>query len=217
MTFVNSVTPMIITKPNGAISTNIRIRFKAVQGVYTCYSNILVIPVSQITLPPVALTISLGTVPTNCTVGSSKFNLVISHNVRAPYTIDYNIGSGALVGSVTTSSLTTLMNIPSIPSSNKYPNNISMVVKVTDSKGCVSPSILLTSPTMLQQVPATALGGIVYSSLMTSGPHIGEWEHVVVGSGGIAPYTGDGTFYDYSTTYTALITDTNGCSITVTG
>jgi len=223
MTYNNSSTALVIVIPNGSIATNIRIKFKAIQGGNTCYSNTINIPLAQMTLPPTWLTVSLASVPVNCVPSSSKFNLNISHNVRAPYTIDYNIGGGALVGSVTTSSITTLMNIPSIPAGSKYPNQISMVVKVTDSKGCVSPSILLTSPSQLQQVPANALScsvsttGPDLTGTMFTNPNYNKYTHTVTATGGIPTYTGTGSFLDYNPTYTAIITDTNGCTTTATG
>jgi hypothetical protein len=218
MTYTNITTPMIITVGNTSLNVNIRIKFKEIQGGNICYSNTINILKTQMTLPPAFLTASLGTVPNNCAPNTSSFNLNISHNVRAPYTINYNIGSGALVGSTTTSSLTTLMSITGIPSSNKFPNQISMVVTVTDDKGCVSPPLLLTSPSMLQQVPAAALTcNVVTGAMITSGPNAGKYPHVVTATGGITPYVGTGTFYDTNTTYTATITDANGCMSTATG
>ena len=65
---------------------------------------------------------------------------------------------------------------------------------------------------------ASALSCIVTTGpAVTTGPNIGKFPHTVNGSGGVAPYTGTGVFYDFSATYSAIITDTNGCTAMATG
>lgn len=209
MTYVNQTTPLYITVPNGAIATNIRIRFSYVQGSSTCYSNTINIPLAQIALPPALLTISTAPFPPQCTPLTAIFNVNISHLVRAPYTINWNVVGGGS-GTVTTSSNPTLLTLP-VPAG--YPSTASITLKVTDSKGCVSPTIPVSI-----QVPQVALAATVTTTgPLTSGPNTGKYQHVVSASGGIPSYTGTGTFYDTNTTYTAIVTDSQGCSVTVTG
>lgn len=210
MTYVNQVTPLILTLPAGSIATNIRIRFVSVQGSSTCYSNpIINIPLAQIALPPVPLALSMASIPSQCTPLTAIFNVNISHNTRAPYTINYTVASGG-TGSFTTSSTPTTLTIP-VPVG--YPSSASIFLSVTDSKGCVSSILPVTI-----QVPQTALAASVSTSgPITSGPDIDKYVHVVTASGGIPSYTGTGTFLDLNPTYTAVVVDSQGCSVTVTG
>jgi Secretion system C-terminal sorting domain/SprB repeat len=82
---------------------------------------------------------------------------------------------------------------------------------VTDANGCTSTtSITVTEPTLLVAAASA-------TSILCTG---GTANITVIGSGGTAPYTGEGTFTVTAGTYSYTVTDTNGCtgitSITVT-
>lgn len=215
LTYVNSSTPLYLNIPKTTVSTFIRIRFNQesaiIPGVY-CLSNMLTINKPQIELPPTWMTLSLGTIPTNCTPLQANFNVVLSHTVRAPYTINYAIAGGSS-GSVTTSTSPKLMSL-SVPSG--YPSGPSITLTVTDSKGCVSPALVVATPTI--KVPTTALYASVSNGPMITtfgDPHIGQYPHTITITGGITPYSvPSGTIvYDFNPTYTTTITDDNGCSV----
>ncbi|MDG1333568.1 MAG: T9SS type A sorting domain-containing protein, partial [Crocinitomicaceae bacterium] len=78
---------------------------------------------------------------------------------------------------------------------------------VTDSKGCTSDvTITVTEPTVLT-ASATA------TQILCNGE---TTDITVVGSGGTAPYTGDGVYTELAGTYTYTVTDANGCTADVT-
>jgi Concanavalin A-like lectin/glucanases superfamily/SprB repeat/Secretion system C-terminal sorting domain len=82
---------------------------------------------------------------------------------------------------------------------------------VTDANGCTD----TTSTTVTD--PAVLIATSSATTILCTG---GTANITVVGSGGTAPYTGDGTFTVTAGTYSYTVTDTNGCiettSITVT-
>lgn len=77
-------------------------------------------------------------------------------------------------------------------------------VTVTDSVGdTVTDIVTIVNPPLIN------------GNIVTTGN--GPYTHVVTAVGGTGQLTGTGTFYTTSPTYTATITDDNGCSITITG
>jgi hypothetical protein len=221
MTFVNQTTPLIITKAAGDINTNIRIRFSYVQGGNTCYSNTLNgtagVSLSSIKTPTVALDVqNLSTSVGQCTPNSANVSVSIARDpARTPINVFYSINGGVTwISAGSTSANFYNFTVTGLPATQVNPNNVNILVKTIDNVGCedtvavnnfIVPSALLTCN-------VTTSGPIT-----TPGPNFGKYTHVVTGSGGVGTYTGTGTFLDYNTTYTATITDSNGCSATATG
>jgi len=201
MTYVNSTTPLVITLPNGSFTSYVRVRYKNGLG---CYSNYVDITIAEVALPPAFLT--LNTIGINnvkqCTPMTAVFGFNISYLTRAPYSVSYTINGGPAITTTTSSNPTTITT--AVPLASPSSNNI--LVTVTDSKGCVSPVLPLTIT-----VPATTLT----CNIVTTGS--GPYTHTVSATGGIGPYTGTGTFNDLNPTYTAIITDSVGCTATATG
>jgi hypothetical protein len=76
---------------------------------------------------------------------------------------------------------------------------------VTDSAGCTATqTVSITEPT-----PLTAAA--TSTAILCNGD---STTITVVASGGVSPYTGEGTFMDTAGTYSYIITDANGCSTT---
>lgn len=195
LTYVNATTLMYLNIPSNDMTSKIKIRFTNADG---CYSNIIQISKSSVTLPPSLLTLSLGSIPANCTPLHAKFNVGISHLTRAPYTISV---VGGTPTSIVTSTSSTLLDI------TVATGTPSLTLTVTDSKGCVSPAINVNYPTI--KVPTS----ILTANVTRSGT--GPYTYTISASGGVAPYTGfiGTTPSTSSPTYSAIITDANGCTV----
>ena len=194
LTYVNPATPLILNITT-AITNTIVIRFLNASG--TCSSNLLGISNTSITLPPTLLALNLNNISNvkQCVPNQVTFKFNINDFTRPPYTYSYNVNG---VGPITGLMLTNPMVITKFVGTT---NSIIDVV-VTDANGCITPTLNLNINT-----PASPLTCYV----ATTGPILGQYTHTVSGSGGIAPYTGVGTFSNPNPTITTSITDSVGC------
>jgi hypothetical protein len=101
------------------------------------------------------------------------------------------------------SSTPVIFTVPSINANN----GLTIAVKVGN---CYSESQFITLGDV--EKPITTLAG----NISKSGPSSGVYTYVVTSSGGIGGVFGVGTFTSTLATYTATLTDSVGCQITVT-
>jgi len=189
---------MILTIPSGDINNRLKIRFKNNDG--SCYSNEINIDKTSMELPPNTLAITPDATFNikQCTAGSVSFRFNISHLVRAPYSVTYSVNGGTPQTSSTSSNPTTI-------TSSVVGNTANIVLSVTDNKGCVANSNFSIT------IPSTTLTGTI-TRTGSSAPYT----YTVTGSGGIGSISGTGTFTSNNTTYTTIITDSVGCTKTLT-
>jgi hypothetical protein len=222
MTYTNSTTPMVLTIPSGSINTNIRIRYRMAYTSGWCYSNNVLgtsgISLAAIKLPTVKLNLTNTSLTTQCTPNVANVSLTIARDpARAPLTMEYSFNGGVtwLTGTSTSASVYTAA-LP-LPVSQTYPTNsgfVNILYRTTDIVGCQD-TVLVNN----FKVPSVALSCAVSTTgpNPNPGPNFGKYTHVVTASGGIPSYTGTGTFIDFNPTYTANVTDSNGCAVSATG
>lgn len=223
LTYVNSTTPLVLTLPSGSFNTAIRIRYKMNYTGGTCYSNILNgaggVQESLVKLPIVALAVANTSTTVQCTPNTANVNITITRDpARAPINVYYSLNGVTWINAGSTSSNFYNFIVPSLPSGQVNPNNVNIFVKVIDNVGCEATTLVnnFKVPSAALTCNITTTGPDLTGTAMTN-PNYNKYTHTVTGTGGIAPYTGTGSFLDYNPTKTATITDANGCTATATG
>ncbi len=91
MTYVNEITPMVITLANGVIDENIKIRFTSSQNGSTCYSKLITILKTVIELPTTPLQGTIQT--TNPSTGVYKHDVTGIGGIGTITGSPFNIGT----------------------------------------------------------------------------------------------------------------------------
>jgi len=207
MNYVNESTSLILSLDSSTnpINTAIRIRFKKTETNITCYSNVISIAASSISLPLTTLGVLLddGYNIKQCTPNYVSFRFDLNDLSRAPYSVGYSINGGPIQ---TTTSSTNPITI----NSTMVGSNANINLMVSDSKGCETNSIFNI------EIPTTQLN----ANILTT-ENNGVYTHIVSATGGIGTYVGIpyniGTYTDSNPTITTTIIDSVGCTNTITG
>jgi len=210
-TYTNQNTPLTINVPQNLVTTKVTVRFR--NAAATCYSNIVTYLKTAMILPPVTLTITPDA-PTNikqCSPSVLKIGFKLSHVLRAPYVVSYRVNNVQKPNvSVSPASTSTVNLITTTPIGTGAQN---IVMTVTDSKGCVA------NITFTNVIPSATLNSTISSTIIGAGPNYNK--HVQPPTGGFAPYTSTPytimTNYVSSTPITTTITDSVGCTVTISG
>lgn len=158
-----------------------------------------------------------------CDSNAGTYTFSINHldtgfTKRAPYTIDYHVGT--LSNSMQT--LTHYNGLVTLNGTkNTSNNNIDFYVRITDIEGCVFPT------TGWYETAIELPKQVMTKSIVTTGPVNNLYEHVITVNGGIPPLKllngntiSSGvatTITDGSLVYVDRVTDSTGCTLDIIG
>jgi len=149
--YVNSNTILELVLPVGSFSESIQLRMKNLAG--TCYSEVIDVDISEVSLPPIVLNIDINDVDNESIQVSQslvKFRFNINHlllgfNSRTPYTVNYTVRGIRGINSVTGPSQETIIGTNQQIITGTVPlvfgqlaESCIVTIRITDSKGCQS-------------------------------------------------------------------------------